>query len=187
MRSAASSTGSPAVDVEGGAGSGLVGRFLAASSIASGRGRYVRGVVGDHQGRTFVTGEADLGRPCAGAWDAIVAVFSASPIGSSTAHRSDRRMGRATGVGCRHHLEGEGASVIGHSFIAGVVGRVGRGRLLHRPMGRDQGHLRHRRGDLGDLARADMGRHRGDVPGEPGRQLFEWIAPKLPRRGRLRS
>ena len=112
-------------DVEG-AGSGLVGRFL--RGIIDRVGDVVAAFTGlwDLIKGTFVTGEADLGDLARGVWDAIVAVFRASPAGMffewlapklSDAWEALKERAAAIDV------EGEGAGLVAR-FVAGFVGRI---------------------------------------------------------------
>ena len=112
-------------DVEG-AGSGLVGRFL--RGIIDRVGDVVAAFTGlwDLIKGTFVTGEADLGDLARGVWDAIVAVFRASPAGllfgwiaPKLSEAWEALKERAAAI----DVEGEGAGLVAR-FVAGFVGRI---------------------------------------------------------------
>ena len=161
-----------------GEGAGLLARF--AAGVLGG----ITGVI-DAFGNlwetikaVFVTGEADLGELARAAWDAVVAVFSASPIGlllTALTEGWERIREWAASI----TLQGEGASAIG-SFIAGVVGRVqdvldSFGGLWDAIKATFvTGEM-----ELGDLARAVWSAIVAVFRASPAGQLFEWIGPKL--------
>ena len=159
-------------------GSGIVGQFI--GGIVERIGDAVAAVssLWDTIKAVFVTGEADLGELARAAWDAIVAVFSASPIGlllTALTEGWERVREWVAGI----NLQGEGASVIG-SFIAGVVGRVqdvfdafaGLWDAIKATF--VTGEM-----ELGDLARAVWSAIVAVFRASPAVQLFDWIAPKL--------
>ena len=159
-------------------GSGIVGQFI--GGIVERIGDAVAAVssLWATIKAVFVTGEADLGELARAAWDAVVAVFSASPIGlllTALTEGWERIREWVAGI----NLQGEGASVIG-SFIAGVVGRVqdvfdafaGLWDAIKATF--VTGEM-----ELGDLARAVWSAIVAVFRASPAVQLFDWIAPKL--------
>ena len=120
----------------------------------------------------------DLGDLARAAWDAIAAVFSASPIGLLlTALTEGWARIREWVAGLT--LQGEGASVIG-SFIAGVVGRVqdvldaftGLWDAIVGAFGTGEA-------DMTEVANGIWNAIVAVFRLTPAGMIFEWIAPKL--------
>ena len=117
------------------------GGSCGASSIASGTWWQAFTGLWDLIKGTFVTGEADLGDLARGVWDAIVAVFRASPAGllfgwlaPKLSEAWEALKERAAAI----DVEGEGAGLVAR-FVAGFVGRVEDVIAAGGAVGRDQG------------------------------------------------
>ena len=126
-------------------GSGIVGQFI--GGIVGRVSDVVDAFVGlwDAIKGTFVTGEMELGDLARAAWDAIAAVFSASPIGLLLTALTEgwariREWVAGTHPTGRRRIRDRQL----HRGRGGA--RAGRARRLHGPVGLDRGRFRHRRG-----------------------------------------